>query len=127
MKYIYLIQNQEDNGWFKCGETTRPKQRLRAFQNFSPKELEYHALYPCPDGISDRDCHKALAHFNSVREWFEGDIDEASNIIKDMLDVSQVQPQHVEPVNVVRRQPKTKRADRSAYGSASFLDVVCPV
>ena len=127
MNYVYLIQNQDNDQWFKCGQTTAPSRRLKEFQCFSPNELEYYALYPCPEGMTDKDCHKALAQFTNVREWFEGDISEAANIVSELLDTESAPTDINEIVNKTRRQPVTSNSDRSYYGSTSFLDVVCPV
>jgi hypothetical protein len=126
--YIYLIQHPDKEGWFKVGETSNPSQRLAQLQIANPSELSYHSLYESRAANSDRDCHKALSHMDRRGEWFEGDIDEAAEIISRTTWSGQV----TEVVNEdslskpVRRQPKTSKASRSPYGSRSFLDVACP-
>ena len=127
-EYIYLIQHPDKEGWFKVGETSNPSQRLTQLQIANPSELSYHSLYESRAANSDRECHAALSHLNRRGEWFEGDIDEAAEIIGRTTwssPVSEVVDQD-KLTTPVRRQPRTSKAGRSPYGSRSFLDVVCP-
>lgn len=131
MKYVYLLPHPDKPNWFKCGETSQPSKRIEQLGNAHASELKYHSLYEARAANGDRECHKALSHLNRHREWFEGDIDEAADIVQSVTWSAPTNLDSIEEsatdMTPVRRTPLTDNSSRSHYRDVSFLDVVCPI
>jgi len=70
MKFVYLIQSQED-GYYKIGVSTNPKKRLKQLQTGNSSELKFIEVYECDfaDKV-ERTLHRRYTHLRKEGEWF---------------------------------------------------------
>lgn len=68
---IYFLQNK--NGFIKIGQTTNLKQRLKAFKNANPENLNLLLSLPIEisDDLSEKTIHQKFKKYRYKGEWFK--------------------------------------------------------
>lgn len=83
MKYIYLIQSQED-GYYKIGISKHPQKRIQELQtgNSSPIKLIYTYQSEYANKI-ERTLQRRYSHLRKEGEWFDLSITEENSFISE--------------------------------------------
>ena len=77
MKYVYLIQSQED-GYYKIGVSKHPKKRVKQLQTGNSSELKLIESYQSEyANKKERTLHNQLTHCKKEGEWFDMSLPDA--------------------------------------------------
>ena len=77
MKYVYLIQSQED-GYYKIGVSKHPKKRVKQLQTGNSSELKLIESYQSEYANKiERTLHNQLTHCKKEGEWFDMSLPDA--------------------------------------------------
>lgn len=83
MKYIYLIQSQEE-GYYKIGTSKYPNKRLLQLQTGNSAQLKLIETYESEHASQiERALHRRYCHFHKNGEWFDLSLGEEMSFIKD--------------------------------------------
>lgn len=83
MKYIYLIQSQ-DEGYYKIGTSKYPNKRLLQLQTGNSSPLKLIETYQTEHANQiERALHRRYSHFHKEGEWFDLSIGEEASFIID--------------------------------------------
>ena len=83
MKFVYLIQSQED-GYYKIGVSTNPQKRLKQLKTGNSSELKFIEIYQCEfaDKV-ERTLHRRYAHLRKEGEWFNLSLENEASFIEE--------------------------------------------
>ena len=103
---IYILNNKTRDGEnvFKVGETYDPDKRVVDLNNETSNigKFEIKAMFPVSDTLrAEKDCFKELARLRiqDNREFFKGNLEEITNIVKNVTS-------KYKPVNICPEYPK---------------------
>ena len=83
MKYIYLIQSQED-GYYKIGVSKHPKKRVKQLQTGNSSELKLIESYQSEHANQiERSLHRRYSYLKKEGEWFDMSIKEDVSFLTD--------------------------------------------
>ena len=83
MKYIYLIQSQED-GYYKIGVSKHPKKRVKQLQTGNSSELKLVESYQSEHAHKvEKALQRRYAHLKKEGEWFDLSIKEDNSFLTD--------------------------------------------
>jgi len=89
MKYIYLIQSQED-GYYKIGVSKHPKKRIKELQTGNSSELKliwsFESEYP---HLVERALQRRYDHLRKEGEWFDLSINEDVSFLTDCKEIDE--------------------------------------
>ena len=82
IKYIYLIQSQED-GYYKIGVSKHPNKRIKQLNTGNSSELKLIESYKTDLAHQiERALQRRFSHMRKEGEWFEMSVNEEVNFIK---------------------------------------------
>lgn len=82
MKYIYLIQSQEE-GYYKIGISKSPQRRIKELQTGNSSKLKLVETYQTEYAEKiEGALHRRYSHYHKEGEWFNMSISEEASFIK---------------------------------------------
>lgn len=89
MKYIYLIQSQED-GYYKIGVSKHPKKRVKQLQTGNSSELKLVESYQSEHAHKvEKALQRRYSHMKKEGEWFDLSIKEDVSFLSDCKQIEQ--------------------------------------
>jgi len=89
MKYIYLIQSQED-GYYKIGVSKHPKKRIKQLQTGNSSELKLVESYQSEYAHKvEKALQRRYAHMKKEGEWFDLSIKEDVSFLTDCKQIEE--------------------------------------
>ena len=96
MKYIYLIQSQED-GYYKIGVSKHPKKRVKQLQTGNSSELKLIESYQSEHAHKvERALQRRYSFLKKEGEWFDLSIKEDVSFLTDCKQIE-------ESINILKK------------------------
>ena len=96
MKYIYLIQSQED-GYYKIGVSKHPKKRVKQLQTGNSSELKLIGSYQSEHAHKvERALQRRYSFLKKEGEWFDLSIKEDVSFLTDCKQIE-------ESINILKK------------------------
>ena len=96
MKYIYLIQSQED-GYYKIGVSKHPKKRVKQLQTGNSSELKLIETYQSEHAHKvERALQRRYSYLKKEGEWFDLSIKEDVSFLTDCKQIE-------ESINILKK------------------------
>jgi len=96
MKYIYLIQSQED-GYYKIGVSKHPKKRVKQLQTGNSSELKLIESFQSEHAHQvERALQRRYSYLKKEGEWFDLSIKEDVSFLTDCKQIE-------ESINILKK------------------------
>jgi len=96
MKYIYLIQSQED-GYYKIGVSKHPKKRVKQLQTGNSSELKLVESFHTEHAHKiERALQRRYSYLKKEGEWFDLSIKEDCSFLSDCKQIE-------ESINILKK------------------------
>jgi hypothetical protein len=83
MKYIYLIQSQEE-GYYKIGISKNPQKRIKQLQTGNSSPLKLIETYKTEYAEKiEGTLHRRYSHYHKTGEWFDMSVAEEASFLRE--------------------------------------------